>query len=142
MSLRAAGSEGGWWLALAAGAVFLAVGLAVVWATKPAPIAVSRPQLVLPAFPVDLQDAADIACRAEKVLKNKSISAGGGYWTYTAEHTNPDGGSVFLRWTDVPGLDAKLAVQINGGATAVLDIGMKTAACLRQRAVKTAGSLE
>src|SRR3990167_3333386 len=112
MNLRAAASGFGWLLALV-------VGLGALFAGDVAVPVVNGdgPRLILPAFPIDLQKPADIACNAEKVEKSLSIGGGGSYWTYTAEHRNPDGGSAFLRWTDAPGLDKTLAIHINGGPT-------------------------
>ena len=137
-ALIKAGRDFGWLLALVA----VALTLVIVWATRPPVLTEDVTRLTLPAFPIDLQKPSDIACNAKKVEKGLSIGGGGSYWTYTAQHTNPNGSSAFLRWTDGPGLDKTLAIQINGGPTANPDADKATRDCLKRRAVKAAGSLE
>ena len=86
-------------------------------------------RLNLPAAAIDIEPS-DIACRATRVEKLLNPIAQA--WTYRA-WSEQDGATVFLMWTDAPGVNDLVFVEMNG-ESARPQIDAKTAACLKSRA--------
>ena len=133
-SLTQAMAGGG--LALGAGAV--AVTLLALGGANQAGVTVplvteGEISLNLPASPVEVQ-LSDVACNAESVEKAVVSSGLPPIYTYTLKHTTRAGSSVFLRWTDAPGMLGQNAVVEVNGQSAHPEPDERTKKCLRERA--------
>ena len=128
--LRRAASDGG---IVLVGFVVLAV-IAAFYLGAPDAVGLpepseDKPPLNLPAAAVDIEPS-DIACRATRVEKLLNPIAQA--FTYRA-WSEQDGATVYLQWTDAPGVNDLVFVEMNG-ESARPQIDTKTADCLRKRA--------
>ena len=135
-NVRNAARDYGWVLALAISGLVLILFVMASWAQPQVAGKVgidTGDTLQLPASPVEVQ-LSDVACNAESVEKAVVSSGLPPIYTYTLKHTTRAGSSVFLRWTDAPGMLGQNAVVEVNGQSAHPEPDERTKKCLRERA--------